>query len=117
MDYSSLIIILAYIAAFQGVTKFNFPPLLAAFIAIGIPYAIKVIGGILFAQAYNSPVFGVVISWAALIDFTLQLAVAYFVFKKVQDEDTLSSVFLWGIAGLVLIVFIIPFLIARFITF
>lgn len=108
MDYSSIIAVAAFFVAVQLATRTAIRPLLSASIAVFIPYVVKLVVGFINATSYNLPILPNLFSVASVVTVVLQFSLAVYIFKRIQDEDSIASVLAWGVGGFLIIIVGIP---------
>lgn len=109
MDLAFVISVLAFFGAVKLATSINKYPLLTTFIAVGIPYLATVATSWVFAAGYNLPILETVFSLPSLVIITLQSIAAFFLFKRINNEDSLATTVGWSLAGFVVIILGIPY--------
>lgn len=111
MDYASLIPLLAYVGALQLSAKYNVRPLTSAVVATVLPFGITLFLKYIYLSGYNLPIAANLFSVAVLLVVLFQFLVAIVLFNKLQEEDAISSWFVWGIFGFFTIYLLIPFVV------
>jgi len=113
MDYGLILIIAAYLVALQLAIRTNTNALLCSFVAVGLPYIVNTIVLWILIQGSSAVILADLFSVTSVITFVLQLFVGFIVFKKIQNDDSIASTIGWSIAGFVVIVMLIPFVVQK----
>lgn len=101
MDYGIIITLAAFFLAVQLATRTNSNPLLPASIAVLIPYVVNLIQR--YILGFN------LFTLSSVLTVLIQFIVAVYIFKKLRDEDNVTSTILWSVGGFILIVIVIPY--------
>jgi len=115
MDYGLILIIAAYLGALQLATRTNASPLLCSFVAVGLPYVVTMITLWILVNAQSAAVLADLFSVTGVVTVVLQFVIGFIVFRKIQNEDSISSTVGWSIGGFVVILFLIPFVVGKII--
>lgn len=111
MDYGAIISVAAFFVAIQMAARTNVKPLILASIAVLIPYIVTLVTKYILATGSNLPVLANLFSVGSVITIIIQFVASAYILKRIQDDDTLLSVFMWGVGGLLAVLLFIPVLV------
>jgi len=111
MDYGAIIPIAAFLIAVQLATRTNAKPLITASVAILIPYFVTLIIKYIFETSTGPVIASSLFSLSSILSVCAQFIVGLYVFKRIRDDDSITSTILWSVGGFVLIVLFIPYLV------
>ncbi len=113
MDYSALISLLAFLAAVQFISRYEFRVIYGVLVAVGLPYVISLVLRLVMAHGYGQPILQTLFTPSSVAIVLLQFAVAFPIFYKIKTTDDLGPTVGWSIGGLLLIVSVIPFIVSN----
>jgi len=113
MDYGLILTIAAYLGALQLATRTNTSPLLCSFVAVGLPYIVTMITLWILVNAQGAAVLADLFTVTGVVTVVLQFVVGFLVFRKLQDDDSISSTISWSIGGFIVMLFLIPFVVGK----
>jgi hypothetical protein len=103
MGFNPTFLILSFAAALYLVNTLNAGPILAAFVAVIFPFLANCL--VLYILKFN--IWLDILSISNVVILVLQFVVAYVVFIKIRDTDSIAEMFYWSTGGL-LILFFLP---------
>lgn len=104
MGFNPTFTILSFAAALYLVNTLNAGPTLAAFVAVVFPFLANSL--VLYILKFS--IWMNILSISNIVVLGLQFAVAYVVFKKIRDTDSIAEMFCWSTGGLLMLFFLPP---------
>jgi len=111
MDYGAIIPIAAYFVAMQLATRANTKPPITTSVAVLIPYFISLVIRYIFESSAGHVLVSSLFSTSSIIIVIIQFFVGLYVFKRIRDDDSITSTILWSVGGFFLIVLLIPYIV------
>lgn len=108
MDYILIAAFLVYYAMYRCVVKYDLRPVTASLVAVGVPYVLKVITAVSFANAHGLPVVEQAFTLASVTTVLLQFILAFVFFRKIQNEEGIAASLGWALVGVLVVVFAVP---------
>ena len=109
-SYLLIASILFFVFMMRTTSNYRLGIAFPAIIVIILPFLFSKFFDYLYLAGTNRPLTGL-ISVHDIVTLVVQLAVSFFVFYKIQqDEDAIVSWMLWGAAGCAVIFYVIPVL-------
>lgn len=101
MGYNPSIALLSFAVALYLVNTLGAGPLLGAFVAAIFPFLVNAF--ILYLMGFD--IWIDVLSVANLMTLVVQFILAYLIFKKVRDAESLTATFVWSVGGMLALFF------------
>jgi len=110
----SLYVLIASIALYALMVRISssrvINPIFSAIIVVTLPFMLAKAIWYIYLVDNDLPLWQLV-SWSDALLVLVQLIVAFVVFYKLQNDDSIETWLLWGAMGLVGIYFIVPYLV------
>jgi hypothetical protein len=95
---------LVFIALYQLSSRVTIRPLTSACIIALVPLIYTLLIRIIFKASPQD-----ILRWSDILMLLFQFVAAFLVFNKLDYDDTPATWIVWGVGGLIVISFIIPF--------
>lgn len=101
-----IITALVFVAIYQFASRNSIPPKVSASIIAFVPLIfILILRSIFGASVLN------LVQWSDILTLVLQFMVSFFVFHRLEYDDSASSWIIWGLLGLAAVTLLVPSLV------